>query len=267
MKHISRILILVLALLLVASGAVSAKNNAAESDPILLRSMCYLGDGSQGRMRLRNQTDSEIKVTWVAEWTGETGKVTVMAKMDALFIVPRKSARPDESKIKITYGYGGTTYSSSVRQNSTPCDSNCTRTDVPVFIDGGWNGIPVKAWVIDTEQPVQYTALDASSRPAVLFSFYPPAGDQWNIRVEPQLPTGLDPARWKFEPATANVTIERCDSYALQFKLTESGAQPQQPQPQQSQPQQQQQPLPEVLPVTGNGGWWQSLLHWLGLVR
>ena len=130
----------------------------------------------------------------------------------------------------------------------------CVRSDLSVLIYGGWGGIPVNASVGGTGQDTQYTAQDSSGTPAVLWTFYPAEGEVLNVVVTPQLPAGLDPNEWKFEPASASTSIRRCQNRQLVFRLVHTT------------------PPPEelLLPVTGARGgvlemvavWWQSLVAW-----
>ncbi len=67
----------------------------------------------------------------------------------------------------------------------------CTdRADVSAIVYGGWNGIPVQAWVGGAAQPTMYTELDGSGRAAVLWTLYPPGDGSWKVSVAPQLPAG-----------------------------------------------------------------------------
>ncbi len=105
-----------------------------------------------------------------------------------------------------------------------PCSSSSDRADVSAIIYGGWNGISVSASVGGTAQPALTTAPDASGRQAVLWTFYPPEGEVWTVVVTPQLPAGLDPARWKFEPASASATITPGSQEQVAFRLIDTGA-------------------------------------------
>ncbi len=113
----------------------------------------------------------------------------------------------------------------------------CTRADVAVVIYGGWDGIPVKAYVGGTEQETLYTAHDAFGRAAVLWTFYPPAGVSWQVSVAPHVPAGLDPVRWQYrllgietdksgvhDAADATAGISRCSERVLHFQLVDTGA-------------------------------------------
>ncbi len=115
------------------------------------------------------------------------------------------------------------------------------RVDVSAVIYGGWNGIPVTAWVGGTEQETLFTEQDGSGLPAVLWTFYPPAGKSWTVTVAPQTPAGLDPERWQYRlvriveplrgtevlnPGAASVTIARGTQYVLYFQLVDTGALP-----------------------------------------
>jgi len=140
-----------------------------------------------------------------------------------------------------------------------PTPVPCIRADVAVVIYGGWNGIPVKAWVGGTEQQTLYTALDSFGQPQVLWTFYPPENTSWSVSVEPQTPEGKDPARWQYKllriespsqgtvnnnPGSATVSITRCNQYVFYFQLMDMGTTP------------AVAPTPQVepgLPVTGGG--------------
>jgi hypothetical protein len=117
-------------------------------------------------------------------------------------------------------------------------DSSCTRADVAVVVYGGWDGIPVNASVGGTAQEALYTARDAFGNAAVLWTFYPAAGG-WPVSVAPQLPAGLDPARWQYRlvglevngravenPASAGATISPCSEHVFYFQLVDTGARP-----------------------------------------
>lgn len=112
------------------------------------------------------------------------------------------------------------------------------RADVAAVIYGGWEGIPVKAYVGGTEQETLYTAHDAFGRQTVLWTFYPPANASWQVLVAPQLPAGLDPARWQYrlvyiesnklgvkDPTSATASIWRCSEHIFHFQLVDTGAQ------------------------------------------
>jgi len=117
-------------------------------------------------------------------------------------------------------------------------DSPCTRADVAVVVYGGWDGIPVNAYVGGTAQETLYTARDAFGNPAVLWTFYPAAGG-WPVSVAPVTPAGLDPARWQYRlvglevngravenPAGAGATIFPCSEHVFYFQLVDTGALP-----------------------------------------
>jgi protocatechuate 3,4-dioxygenase beta subunit len=140
-----------------------------------------------------------------------------------------------------------------------PTPVPCTRADVAVVVFGGWNNIPVKAWVGGTEQETLYTTVDAFGQQQVMWTFYPPEGTSWNVSVQPQTPDGLDSARWQYElvriespslgtennnPSSASVSITRCNQYVLYFQLVDRGTTPDvAPTP----------PSAPGLPVTGSG--------------
>jgi uncharacterized repeat protein (TIGR01451 family) len=122
-----------------------------------------------------------------------------------------------------------------------PTPIPCTRADVAVVLFGGWNGIPVKAWVGGTEQETLTSAVDAFGQQQVMWTFYPPEGTSWNVSVQPQTPEGFDPARWQYElvriespslgtennhPSSPTLSIRRCNQYVLYFQLVDRGAAP-----------------------------------------
>jgi hypothetical protein len=117
-------------------------------------------------------------------------------------------------------------------------ESICERSDVSAVIYGGWDGIPVSAWVGGTAQPTLLTEHDAQGLPAVLWTFYPPVAGEWSVSVSPHLPTGLDPARWEYrliriashdgkstisDPAAASVKISPCCGWKFYFQLVDKG--------------------------------------------
>jgi uncharacterized repeat protein (TIGR01451 family) len=122
-----------------------------------------------------------------------------------------------------------------------PTPAPCIRSDVAVVIYGGWNGIPVKAWVGGTEQQTLYTAVDSFGEQQVMWTFYPPENTSWSVSVQPQTPEGKDPARWQYKllriespsqgtvnnnPSSASVSITRCNQYVIYFQLVDLGAAP-----------------------------------------
>ncbi len=119
-----------------------------------------------------------------------------------------------------------------------PSPPSPRRADVAAVVYGGWNGIPVKAWVGGTEQETQYTSTDASGLPAVLWTFYP-EGRQWNVKVVPQLPAGFDGKRWQYKlvriwsrttgldignPANVNLTISAGNQYIYFYQIVDTQA-------------------------------------------
>lgn len=111
------------------------------------------------------------------------------------------------------------------------------RANVSVLVYGGWSGIPVRAWVGGTQQPVLVTAPNHEGVPAVLFSFWPPAGSAWKVSATPDLPTELDPARWEYRllgistngtwagaPASGEVTVSQGTQIILYYQLYDKGA-------------------------------------------
>ncbi|MHB0856124.1 MAG: proprotein convertase P-domain-containing protein [Anaerolineae bacterium] len=110
----------------------------------------------------------------------------------------------------------------------TPVRPACTRADVAVIVYGAWEGTPVEAYVGGTRQTTLHTAADAQGRQAVLWTFYPPTGAAWEVSVVPQLPAGLDPARWRYEllsPSTSSsVSVSRCSQNVLYFQLVDGGS-------------------------------------------
>ncbi len=95
----------------------------------------------------------------------------------------------------------------------------CTRADVSAIVFGVQNGVAVNATVGGTPQPTLFTALDAFGRPAVLWTFFPPPGETWTVVVTPQLPAGLSPEEWRFEPTSRTVEIQACSQHQVTFQL------------------------------------------------
>ncbi len=123
----------------------------------------------------------------------------------------------------------------------------CIRTDVAVIIYGGWNGIPVNAWVGGTEQEELYTELNAFGEPQVMWTFYPPENTAWDVSVAAQLPAGLDPEEWSYKALTSTtVTIRRCEKHVIYLQLLHE---PKQPTPLPTVPT-----LPETGSVDGSSG-------------
>jgi len=114
------------------------------------------------------------------------------------------------------------------------------RSDVIVIIYGGWDGIPVRAWVGGTEQPSRETALNDEGEAQAMWSFYPPEGVRWTVRVAAELPAGLDPVRWEIQPLDATtVTIGRREKRVIRMQLVDRAT----PTPV---------PQPPALPTSGN---------------
>jgi hypothetical protein len=122
-----------------------------------------------------------------------------------------------------------------------PCDPGtppCVRADVSVVIYGGWDGIPVSAFVGGTEQEMLYTALDASGEAAVLWTLFPPENESWLVSIAPQTPPGKDAAEWEYklvrivsskgleivEPPSAVLGVSRCSEYIVYFQLVHTAA-------------------------------------------
>ncbi|MHB1294972.1 MAG: proprotein convertase P-domain-containing protein [Anaerolineae bacterium] len=110
-----------------------------------------------------------------------------------------------------------------------PNAGTCTRADVAVILYGAWGGTPVDAYVGGTRQTTLYTAPDGFGRQAVRWTFYPPAGTSWDVSVAPQLPAGLDPARWQYElvgsSTSSSVSVSRCSQHVLTYQLVDSAGQ------------------------------------------
>jgi len=145
------------------------------------------------------------------------------------------------------------------RYEQPPTPVPCIRSDVAVVVFGGWDDIPVKAWVGGTEQETLHTAVDAFGQQQVLWTFYPPENTSWNVTVQPQTPAGMDPARWQYKlvriespslgtennsPGSPSVSITRCNQYVLYFQLMDNGTTP---------PVAPTPPSEPRLPVTGGG--------------
>jgi len=103
----------------------------------------------------------------------------------------------------------------------------CIRTDVTVIIYGGWDGIPVKAWVGGTEQETLYTETNSFGEPQVMWTFYPPENTTWNVSVAAELPAGLDPEEWYYKAlSSTSVTIGRCQQHVIYLQLLHEPKQP-----------------------------------------
>ncbi len=112
------------------------------------------------------------------------------------------------------------------------------RADVAAIIYGGWSGMPVSAWVGGTMQPVLMTAPNHEGYASVLFTFWPPAGQTWQVSVAPGLPADLDPERWEIEllwietpagfmtPTSATVVVQQGSQYVLHYQLIDKGVAP-----------------------------------------
>ncbi|MGC9359305.1 MAG: SdrD B-like domain-containing protein [Anaerolineae bacterium] len=127
-----------------------------------------------------------------------------------------------------------------------PTPEPCIRSDVSVIIYGGWNDIPVRAWVGGTEQETLYTKLNSFGEPQTMWTFYPPETEHWVVSAQPELPAGLDPDEWEYKlvrtesptegwvndnPASASVKIRRCEEYVIYFQLVHTGAKTEVPTP------------------------------------
>ncbi len=101
----------------------------------------------------------------------------------------------------------------------------CERTDVTVILADTGPGTTVRAWVGGTEQASQTAALNAHGEPQASWTFYPPEGARWEVRVAADLPAGLDATRWAMvaegEPA---VTVGRCEQRVIVLRLEDRGA-------------------------------------------
>lgn len=80
-----------------------------------------------------------------------------------------------------------------------PLTTKLEPAHVVVVIYGGWDGIPIRAWVGGTEQSTLFTARDAYGEAAVHWDFYPPLGEEWTVSVIPVLPPELDPRIWGYD--------------------------------------------------------------------
>jgi len=98
------------------------------------------------------------------------------------------------------------------------------RADVTVIVSGGWDGIPVRAWVGGTEQQTLYTERNSSGEPQVMWTFYPPADASWTVSVVADLPAGVDSERWTYHPlAGTSVQIEPGQRHVIYLQLVDEG--------------------------------------------
>ncbi|MHB0857285.1 MAG: hypothetical protein ACYC5M_06915 [Anaerolineae bacterium] len=72
------------------------------------------------------------------------------------------------------------------------------RADVSVIVYGGWDGLPVDAWVGGTAQPRMATAINAFGEQQAMWSVWPDPGESWQVSTQPVLPAGLDPDEWEY---------------------------------------------------------------------
>jgi hypothetical protein len=137
-------------------------------------------------------------------------------------------------------------FGNRVEPGDRPTPEPCIRSDVSVIIYGGWNDIPVKAWVGGTEQETLYTKLNSFGEPQTMWTFYPPETEHWVVSAQPELPPGLDPDEWEYKlvrtesptegwvndnPGSASVKIRRCEEYVIYFQLVHTGAKTEVPTP------------------------------------
>ncbi|MHB1293553.1 MAG: hypothetical protein ACYC4R_01020 [Anaerolineae bacterium] len=112
------------------------------------------------------------------------------------------------------------------------------RTDVSVIVYGGWNGLPVDAWVGGTAQPRMTTAINGYGEQQAMWSFWPEPGASWQVSTQPALPAGLDPAQWEYRlvrvdcptmgwssnsPGSASVQILPGQQYVVTYQLVHKG--------------------------------------------
>lgn len=105
-----------------------------------------------------------------------------------------------------------------------PETGGCERSDLAVVVYGGWDGIPVRAWVGDAEQPAKRTSLNARGEAQATWTLYPPAGTLWTVRVAAELPADLDASRWEIVPVgPTTVSLGRCEERAVYMQLVDHG--------------------------------------------
>ena len=103
--------------------------------------------------------------------------------------------------------------------------SACVRADLSVVMQGAGPGSVVHAWVGGTEQEARVTAPNAGGEPQVTWTFYPPEGVSWTVRVSADLPAGFDANRWEVtsaEPTT--VSVRRCDQRVITLRVVDREA-------------------------------------------
>ncbi|MHB0857143.1 MAG: DUF7507 domain-containing protein [Anaerolineae bacterium] len=146
-------------------------------------------------------------------------------------------------------------YPSLIQPEPTP---ECIRTDVSVVIYGGWNGIPVNAWVGGGDQPILYASPNSFGEQQVTWTFYPPSNGSWKATVQPQMPGGLE-GQWEYRllriesptegfvrqnPGSTEVTLRRCNQYVYYYQLINVIENP--------TPAPTGVPTPPTLPATGS---------------
>ncbi|MHB1293555.1 MAG: hypothetical protein ACYC4R_01030 [Anaerolineae bacterium] len=117
-------------------------------------------------------------------------------------------------------------------------DKQSQRADVSVIIYGGWDGLPVDAWVGGTAQPRMTTAINGYGEQQAMWSFWPAPGASWSVNVQPSLPAGLDPAQWEYRlvrvdcptmgwsngaPGSGSVLVLPGQQYVITYQLVHKG--------------------------------------------
>ncbi|MHB1293554.1 MAG: hypothetical protein ACYC4R_01025 [Anaerolineae bacterium] len=112
------------------------------------------------------------------------------------------------------------------------------RTDVSVIVYGGWDGLPVDAWVGGTAQPRMTTAVNGYGEQQAMWSFWPEPGASWQVSTQPALPAGLDPAQWEYRlvrvdcptmgwsnaaPSSGSAQIMAGHQYIVVYQLVHKG--------------------------------------------
>ena len=138
----------------------------------------------------------------------------------------------------------------------TPADVCSGRADIAVVIYGGWDGIPVRAWVGGTEQELRLTAPNTDGEAQANWTFWLPSGATWDLEAQPDPAPDVDAARWRYrlvrvesptagiwldDPADGEIQIQGCNSYVLYYQLVDDG----------TSAEPVQIPTPQVLPQTG----------------
>jgi hypothetical protein len=102
----------------------------------------------------------------------------------------------------------------------TPGSGECVRSYITVVV---WGKIPVTVdlYVAGQRYDSQLTAANSAGEQQATFIVWPGEDEAWNIRIEPQLPAGLDPTLWGFvstgEPW--QFSVMRCEDLITHVQL------------------------------------------------